>query len=116
LAYLFAGAVVASVMLCLSEMVSVRPLAGALVEFPKLYFDPALGFATGIVYWFVGPYLKTAMILTIDSRLAYTFSAATLTVSAAMLLDFWDFGIWQGILVSLVPIWIFNFFGPVLVR
>lgn len=50
--YLCAGLVVAAVMLCLAEMISHRPVAGALIDFPTLYFDRALGFATGVVYWY----------------------------------------------------------------
>lgn len=52
LSYLFAGLVVTAVMLCLSEMVSVRPVPGAIFEYPKLYVDPALGFAVGFTYWY----------------------------------------------------------------
>jgi Amino acid permease len=37
----------------LAEMVSVRPLSGALIDFPHTFVDPALGFAVGIMYWFV---------------------------------------------------------------
>jgi yeast amino acid transporter len=51
LSYLFAGLVVTSVMLGLTEMISIRPVPGALFEFPKIYVDPALGFATGFAYW-----------------------------------------------------------------
>lgn len=53
LAYFFAGLIVMAVMLCLSEMVSVRPVPGAIFEYPKLYVDPALGYAVGFIYWFV---------------------------------------------------------------
>ena len=50
LAYTFAGLIIAAVMLCLSEMVLIRPVAGALTDFLALYVDPALGFATGCSY------------------------------------------------------------------
>lgn len=51
LSYLIAGIMVICVMLCISEMLSVRPVAGAFFEFPKIYVDPALAFATGWAYW-----------------------------------------------------------------
>jgi len=51
LSFLVAGGVVSSVMVCLAEMVSVRPVVGAIFDYPKLYIDPALGFAAGIAYW-----------------------------------------------------------------
>ncbi len=53
LSYFFAGLIVMAVMMCLSEMVSVRPVPGAIFEYPKLYVDPALGYAVGFIYWYV---------------------------------------------------------------
>jgi yeast amino acid transporter len=53
LSYLFGGLIVMAVMMCLAEMVSVRPVPGAIFEYPKLYVDPALGYAVGFIYWFV---------------------------------------------------------------
>jgi amino acid transporter len=32
-------------------MVSVRPLSGALMDYPHTYVDEALGFAVGVTYW-----------------------------------------------------------------
>jgi amino acid transporter len=37
----------------LAEMVSVRPISGALMNYPSVFVDPALGFAVGIAYWLV---------------------------------------------------------------
>ena len=34
-------------------MVSVRPLFSALMDYPHTFVDPALGFAVGMIYWFV---------------------------------------------------------------
>lgn len=51
LAYIFAGLVIFSVMRCLAEMVSVRPVKGPLMDFPHTFVDPALGFAVGVTYW-----------------------------------------------------------------
>lgn len=53
LAYFFAGLVVFSVMRSLAEMASVRPVKGALMDYPHTFVDEALGFAVGIMYWSV---------------------------------------------------------------
>lgn len=72
LAYLFASLVVVAVMVCLAEMVSVRPVPGAIFEYPKLYVDPALGYAVGFIYW-----------------LAYAMCLPTLIASAALITRYW---------------------------
>ena len=51
LAFIFAGLVIFSVMRSLAEMVSVRPVKGALMDYPDVFVDEALGFAVGIMYW-----------------------------------------------------------------
>lgn len=53
LAFIFAGLVVFSVMRSLAEMASVRPVKGALMDYPHTFVDEALGFAVGIIYWSV---------------------------------------------------------------
>ena len=35
----------------LAEMVSVRPVSGALMDYPDVFVDKALGIAVGIFYW-----------------------------------------------------------------
>ena len=52
IAYVFAGLVIFSVMRCLAEMVSVRPVKGPLMDFPHTFVDEALGFSVGIMYWY----------------------------------------------------------------
>ncbi|KAI4232932.1 MAG: hypothetical protein L6R40_007254 [Gallowayella cf. fulva] len=51
LAFIFAGLVIFSVMRCLAEMVSVRPVTAPLIDFPHTFVDEALGFTVGIMYW-----------------------------------------------------------------
>ncbi|KAL8888603.1 MAG: hypothetical protein Q9215_003993 [Flavoplaca cf. flavocitrina] len=51
LAFVFAGLVIFSVMRCLAEMVSVRPVAAPLIDFPHTFVDEALGFTVGVMYW-----------------------------------------------------------------
>lgn len=55
LAFIFAGLVIFSVMRCLAEMVSVRPVTAPLIDFPHTFVDEALGFTVGIMYWSVIP-------------------------------------------------------------
>ena len=38
-------------MRCLAEMVSVRPVAAPLIDFPHTFVDEALGFTVGVMYW-----------------------------------------------------------------
>ncbi len=51
LAFCFAGLIVISVMRSLAEMVSVRPVKGAIMDYPDVFVDEALGFAVGLLYW-----------------------------------------------------------------
>ncbi len=51
LAFFFAGLIIFSVMRSLAEMVSVRPVKGAIVDYPSVFVDEALGFAVGLLYW-----------------------------------------------------------------
>ncbi|KAI4288384.1 MAG: hypothetical protein L6R35_002346 [Caloplaca aegaea] len=51
LAFIFAGLVIFSVMRCLAEMVSVRPVTAPLIDFPHTFVDEALGFTAGLMYW-----------------------------------------------------------------
>ena len=50
IAYAFAGLIVTAVMRGLAEMVSVRPVSGALIDYPSIFVDRSLGFAVGFVY------------------------------------------------------------------
>lgn len=54
IAFIFAGLVIFSVMRSLAEMVSVRPVKGAIMDYPDVFVDEALGFAVGITYWLIG--------------------------------------------------------------
>ena len=45
-----------SVMRSLAEMVSVRPVNGALMDYPDVFVDESLGFTVGIFYWEVADF------------------------------------------------------------
>lgn len=51
LAFFFASLIIFSVMRSLAEMVSVRPVKGAIMDYPTVFVDEALGFAVGLLYW-----------------------------------------------------------------
>ncbi len=51
IAYLFAGLTIFAVMRSLAEMASVRPVSGAIMDYPDVFVDEALGFAVGLMYW-----------------------------------------------------------------
>lgn len=51
LAFLFAGLTMFAVLRSLAEMASVRPVSGALMDYPSVFVDEALGFAVGFMYW-----------------------------------------------------------------
>lgn len=53
ISFVVVGLIVIAVMRTVAEMVSVRPLSGALIDFPHTFVDPALGFAVGVMYWSV---------------------------------------------------------------
>ena len=53
IAFAVAGLVIICVMRTLAELVSVRPLSGAMIDYPHTFVDPALGFAVGVMYWLV---------------------------------------------------------------
>lgn len=78
--------IITAVMRSLAEMVSVRPFAGALMDFPATFVDPALGFTVGVTYWYVAPCVSSAR--SADGhyrRFAQCISMAALTSAAVRL-------------------------------
>ena len=51
LGFVIAGFIAISVMRSMAEMVSVRPVFAALLDFPGEFVDKSLGFAVGMIYW-----------------------------------------------------------------
>ncbi|KAF2089199.1 amino acid permease [Saccharata proteae CBS 121410] len=51
IAYIFVGTIVYSVMICLAEMATFIPIAGAFTAYASRFVDPSLGFAMGWIYW-----------------------------------------------------------------
>ena len=52
ISYLFVGSVLWSVMVCMGEMATYIPTAGAFSAYATRFVDPSLGFAVGWLYWF----------------------------------------------------------------
>ncbi|KAL9608804.1 MAG: hypothetical protein Q9167_006377 [Letrouitia subvulpina] len=71
-------------------MASVRPVAGALMDFPEKFVDEALGFTVGIMYWLVVEVRSNVRLLTISTRLANCMSMIALTIASVNFTQFWD--------------------------
>lgn len=52
ISYVFVGTVLWSVMVCLGEMATYIPTAGAFSSYATRFVDASLGFAVGWLYWF----------------------------------------------------------------
>lgn len=52
ISYIFMGSVLWSVMVCLGEMATYIPTAGAFSTYASRFVDDSLGFAVGWLYWF----------------------------------------------------------------
>ena len=102
LAFLFAGLIIFAVMNTLAEMVSVRPVSGAIMDFPDVFVDEALGFAVGLMYWWEPPGLAhlSESLLIGENRLANCMSMVTLTIAAAMCTQYWGSGFGIGYVFS----------------
>jgi amino acid transporter len=52
ISYIFVGTILWSVMVCLGEMATYIPTAGAFSAYATRFVDDSLGFAVGWLYWF----------------------------------------------------------------
>lgn len=52
ISYVFVGTILWSVMVCLGEMATYIPTAGAFSSYATRFVDPSFGFAVGWLYWF----------------------------------------------------------------
>ncbi|KAL0250197.1 hypothetical protein I308_103505 [Cryptococcus tetragattii IND107] len=73
LGYVFMGLMVYTMMIALGEMASLYPVAGAFTHYAARFVDPALGFATGINYWY-----------------SYAITIPTEIVAATIIISYWD--------------------------
>ncbi|KAI3532358.1 hypothetical protein CSPX01_13564 [Colletotrichum filicis] len=68
------GFLAAAVMQCITELLCIWPIPGALSIFVKVFVDKELGIAVGIAYWFT-----------------YSVGFSALIASAAQHLNYWSF-------------------------
>ncbi|WVQ95325.1 hypothetical protein IAU59_002421 [Kwoniella sp. CBS 9459] len=96
LGYIFMSSIVYSMMVALGEMAALYPVAGAFTHYAARFVDPALGFATGINYWY-----------------SYAITIPVEVVAAAIVISYWDETTNAAVYmtVCLVLIWGVNMFG-----
>ena len=63
ISYIFVGTILWSVMVCLGEMATYIPTAGAFASYATRFVDPSLGFAVGWLYWFACEFSRPVFIL-----------------------------------------------------
>ncbi|KAK0706646.1 amino acid permease/ SLC12A domain-containing protein [Lasiosphaeria miniovina] len=83
LSYLFVGTIMYSVMVCLGEMATFIPTAGAFSSYATRFVDPSLGFAVGWLYWF-----------------SWAITYALSLTAAGMIVQYWNPDINIGILIA----------------
>ncbi|KAJ6185847.1 hypothetical protein N7519_007148 [Penicillium mononematosum] len=74
LSFLFIGILTWGVMQCITEMLCIWPIPGALSVYVSQFVDEELGIAVGVTYWFV-----------------YSMSFSTLVATSAAEFNFWDY-------------------------
>ncbi|KAJ5685593.1 hypothetical protein N7455_010720 [Penicillium solitum] len=74
LSFLFIGVLTWGVMQCITEMLCIWPIPGALSVYVSQFVDEELGIAVGVTYWFV-----------------YSMSFSTLVATSAAEFTFWDY-------------------------
>ncbi|WWC72693.1 uncharacterized protein I206_106657 [Kwoniella pini CBS 10737] len=96
LGYIFMSSIVYSMMVALGEMAALFPVAGAFTHYAARFVDPALGFATGINYWY-----------------SYAITIPVEIVAAAIVISYWDATTNAAVYITvcLVLIWTVNMFG-----
>lgn len=98
LSFLLVGFLAWSVMQCITEMLCIWPIPGAMPVYVSEFVDEELGIAVGIAYWYT-----------------YSVSFAALIATAAAEIEFWtqSKGIEGGIIFLLIPMLLilFNAFG-----
>ncbi|OQE39860.1 hypothetical protein PENCOP_c006G04402 [Penicillium coprophilum] len=74
LSFIFIGILTWAVMQCITEMLCIWPIPGALSVYVSQFVDEELGIAVGVTYWFV-----------------YSMSFSTLVATSAAEFNFWDY-------------------------
>lgn len=83
ISYIFVGSILWSVMVCLGEMATYIPTAGAFSSYATRFVDSSLGFAVGWLYWF-----------------GWAITYALSLVAAGLIIQYWKHDINIGILIA----------------
>ncbi|AEO71611.1 4314efd7-4a3b-4626-970c-723050ada24f [Thermothielavioides terrestris] len=83
ISYVFMGTVLWSVMVCLGEMATYIPTAGAFSSYATRFVDDSLGFAVGWLYWF-----------------AWATTYALSLTAAGLIIQYWNQNVNIGILIA----------------
>ncbi|KAK4101341.1 hypothetical protein N658DRAFT_425433 [Parathielavia hyrcaniae] len=83
ISYIFVGSILWSVMVCLGEMATYIPTAGAFSTYATRFVDASLGFAVGWLYWF-----------------GWAVTYALSLVAAGLIIQYWNEDINIGIIIA----------------
>ncbi|KAJ4307086.1 lysine permease [Collariella sp. IMI 366227] len=84
ISYIFIGTVLWSVMVCLGEMATYIPTAGAFSSYATRFVDASLGFAVGWLYWF-----------------GWATTYALSLVAAGLIIQYWNADFNVGIIIAI---------------
>lgn len=109
LAFLLPGILAWAVMQCITEMLCIWPIPGALSVYVGQFVDVELGIAVGVTYWFVALYhcheIKEEANL--SYRFVYSVSFSALVATSAAEIHFWITGnkaFDGGVVYFLIPV------------
>ncbi|KAL2160273.1 hypothetical protein VTH06DRAFT_1446 [Thermothelomyces fergusii] len=84
ISYIFVGTILWSVMVCLGEMATYIPTAGAFSAYATRFVDSSLGFAVGWLYWF-----------------SWATTYALSLVAAGLIIQYWNQDLNIGIIIAI---------------
>ncbi|GJN78914.1 hypothetical protein PLIIFM63780_002425 [Purpureocillium lilacinum] len=92
LSFLLPGMLAWAVMQCITELLCIWPIPGAMQLYVSEFVDVELGIAVGVAYWFVNPRHrreKNGATLTLDPRFTYSVSFSALVATSAAEIHYW---------------------------
>ncbi|KND92785.1 Arginine permease [Tolypocladium ophioglossoides CBS 100239] len=84
LSFLLPGLLAWAVMQCITEMLCIWPIPGALSVYVSEFVDDELGIAVGVAYWFI-----SARLMLTQHRFTYSISFSALIATSAAEIHFW---------------------------
>ena len=92
LSFLLPGMLAWAVMQCITELLCIWPIPGAMQLYVSEFVDVELGIAVGVAYWFVNPRHrreKNGATFTLDPRFTYSVSFSALVATSAAEIHYW---------------------------